>query len=410
MIIFHEGLPRSGKSYEACVNQIIPALKSGRQVYAFIDGLDHQKFSEVTGLTIDRVKELLHSITEEQVKTVDEHVPNDCLVLIDELQDYFPAGKSILSPGITKFVTQHGHRGIDIVAMGQDYRDCHMLFKRRIHTLIQFEKQDAIGRPNKYTWKSFKQVKETQKFIKLRSGIGEYDPKYFGLYKSHNDGVKDIDVINDDRTNILKSSIFKFGFPALFLAGIGCVYFLYNYFVPDAPEPKNETVTVTTKSIDPPKPIIQPVPVPPKEEKKPEYKAVEFANFIEMYLEKNRPRLSAFVQASDGSKILLKIDFYDGDKIIDTFNYKQFVEFGYTITKKEFGVLVEKNGKQYPVTMWPRELRNEEQNKLARGYSSGVVQDNQRVNEQSVTTSQDQHFGKVGSIDGEMVQMAGPGL
>ncbi|MDP3331228.1 MAG: hypothetical protein Q8Q40_06090 [Methylococcaceae bacterium] len=194
------------------------------------------------------------------------------------------------------------------------------------------------------------------------------------------------------------------------MAGIGCVYFLYNYFVPDAPVPKNETVTVTTKSIEPPKPIQSPPPGVQKEEKKPEYKAIEFANFIEMYLEKNRPRLSAFVQASDGSKILLKIDFYDGDKIIDTFNYKQFVEFGYTVTKKEFGVLVEKNGKQYPITMWPRELRNEEQNRLARGYSSGGTQDSQHSNEQSITTAQDQHFGQVGSMDGPMVQMAGPGL
>ena len=42
----------------------------------------------------------------------------------------FPAGKQNLDTGITEFVTQHRHRGIDIVAMGQDHRDCHMLWKR----------------------------------------------------------------------------------------------------------------------------------------------------------------------------------------------------------------------------------------------------------------------------------------
>jgi len=408
MIIFHEGLPGSGKSYEAAINQIIPALMKGRSVYAYIEGLNRPKFAEITGIPLERVTKLLNPLTKEQVSDVQAHVANDSLVILDELQDFFPAGKTHLSPGITEFVTQHRHRGIDIVCMGQDHRDCHMLWKRRIDTLIKFLKRDAIGFPNSYTWSTFKQTNGT--FTKLRSGSGNYDPKYFGLYASHSDGVTAIDSHNDDRTNILKSSIFKVGFPALGLAGVFCVYFLYNYFSPDAPEPKNETVTVTTKAIEPPKSIPNPVPVPQKEEKKPEYKAVEFANFIEMYLEKNRPRLSAFVQASDGSKILLKIDFYDGDKIIDTFNYKQFVEFGYTITKKEFGVLVEKNGKQYPVTMWPRELRNEEQNRLARGYSSGGVQDSQRSNEQSILTAQDQHFGKVGSMDGPMVQMAGPGL
>jgi len=30
IIVCHEGLPRSGKSYEALVNQIIPALLKGR--------------------------------------------------------------------------------------------------------------------------------------------------------------------------------------------------------------------------------------------------------------------------------------------------------------------------------------------------------------------------------------------
>ncbi|MGL6388160.1 zonular occludens toxin domain-containing protein [Aeromonas hydrophila] len=37
MLIFHEGLPGSGKSYEALVSHIIPRLKDGRTVDAYID-------------------------------------------------------------------------------------------------------------------------------------------------------------------------------------------------------------------------------------------------------------------------------------------------------------------------------------------------------------------------------------
>jgi zona occludens toxin len=70
MIIFHEGLPGSGKSYEAAINQIIPALKNGRPVYAYIEGLNHQKFSEVTGLPLERVTSLLHQVTKEEVATI----------------------------------------------------------------------------------------------------------------------------------------------------------------------------------------------------------------------------------------------------------------------------------------------------------------------------------------------------
>ncbi|MDP3334711.1 MAG: zonular occludens toxin domain-containing protein [Methylococcaceae bacterium] len=177
MIIFHEGLPGSGKSYEAAINQIIPALMKGRSVYAYIEGLNRPKFAEITGIPLELVTKLLNPLTKEQVSDVQAHVANDSLVILDELQDFFPAGKTHLSPGITEFVTQHRHRGIDIVCMGQDHRDCHMLWKRRIDTLIKFLKRDAIGFPNSYTWSTFKQTNGT--FTKLRSGSGNYDPKYF---------------------------------------------------------------------------------------------------------------------------------------------------------------------------------------------------------------------------------------
>ena len=50
MIIFHEGLPRSGKSYEAMVKHVLEALKQGRKVFAYVEGLNHEKIAEVIGL------------------------------------------------------------------------------------------------------------------------------------------------------------------------------------------------------------------------------------------------------------------------------------------------------------------------------------------------------------------------
>lgn len=51
MLIFHEGLPRSGKSYEAMVRHIIPALQKGRHVWAYIEGLNHARIAGATGPT-----------------------------------------------------------------------------------------------------------------------------------------------------------------------------------------------------------------------------------------------------------------------------------------------------------------------------------------------------------------------
>lgn len=225
MIIFHEGLPGSGKSYEAAINQIIPALQKGRHVYAYIEGLNHAKFSEVTGILLSIVSALLHQLTKEQVKDIYSHVQNDSLVIIDELQDFFPSSRTPLDAGITEFVTQHRHRGIDIVCMGQDNRDCHSLWKRRIDTLITFTKRDAIGMANSYTWKTFKQT--NGKFVELRSGKGTYDSKYFGLYASHSDNVTSIDAHKDSRSNIFKSSAFTFWLPLFIIALIYAAYYIW---------------------------------------------------------------------------------------------------------------------------------------------------------------------------------------
>lgn len=260
MIIFHEGLPGSGKSYEAAINQIIPALMKGRLVYAYIEGLNHEKFAEVTGLPLEVINKLLHQLIKEQVRDVHNHVPNDSLVLLDELQDFFPAGKGTLDSGITEFVTQHRHRGIDIVCMGQDHRDCHMLWKRRIDTLITFVKRDAVGMPKSYTWTTHKL--QAGKFVKLRSGKGEYEEKYFGLYASHESGVSAIDSHKDDRTNIFKSSFFRTWLPLFFVVLGYAIYYLYGFFHTSPAPQKHEPVQVESRPDN--------VPLPKKEPPKPE--------------------------------------------------------------------------------------------------------------------------------------------
>lgn len=351
MIVFHEGLPRSGKSYEAAVKQIIPALLKGRAVYAYIDGLNHEKFAEVTELPLDRVKELLHQLHKDQVKDVQNHVQNDSLVLLDELQDFFPVGKAALSPGITEFVTQHGHRGIDIICMGQDHRDCHALWKRRIDTLITFVKRDAIGRPTEYTWTTHKQ--QNGKFQKLRSGKGEYDPKYFGLYKSHLEGVTAIDSHQDERINIFKSSAFTFWIP-LFIALLGVSgWYLWGFFHGDGIKGKAPTST-TAQQTGNAQPAKTDKPPENNVDKQNKPKAREYANYVERYFEDYRPRLAGKIVSSDGGRMLAKIDFYTNDKrIYESFNVKQLLEFGFTVKSTVYGVLLEKNGKQYPVTSWP---------------------------------------------------------
>ncbi len=236
MIIFHEGLPRSGKSYEAVVKHVLPALDSGRHVYARMDGFDDPlciaKIAHLLKKPYEQIDSLLHHLNDEQVMHVYDCVQDNSLVLIDELQNFWPVGKGALQGPLSKFVTEHGHRGIDILAMGQDLRDCHSLWKRRVDRKVVFMKLDVLGADTKYKWVMFK-AKSGEKFEQVATGVQSYDPKYFGTYKSH--VAEDINKENykDSRAVIWNSSAFRMGVLFILLAVSVGGWYLQKQFNPE---------------------------------------------------------------------------------------------------------------------------------------------------------------------------------
>lgn len=402
MIIFHEGLPRSGKSYEACVKQIIPALLKRRQVFAYIEGIDHQKFAEVTGIPVEEMTGktqlvkiqpseyaaltndekslvlknadgwfrpaytgLLHQIELEQVKNISRHVANDSLVVIDEVQDHWPVSTKPLDKDITTFVTQHGHRGIDIIIMGQDNRDCHALWKRRIDQLFVFVKQDAIGRPTKYTWSSFKQNKG--KFIKLNSGTGEYEEKYFGLYKSHTDGTLNKETKQDDRSNIFKSAIFRYYLPAFVVVLLVAMVYIYRFFsggglIKAEQLPSASPVKTHPAGVSPAKPI---PPSKPKETEKPQ-STYSHEQYIEEVVTETKPRLAAIIEGRDleGRKVVTAwVQFLDkSNRVIEQFDLLQLRAFGWRYRRMAYGLKLFKGDRDIVVTSWPLNMDRVPQN------------------------------------------------
>lgn len=247
MIIFHEGLPRSGKSYEAVVMQIIPMLKKGRKVFAYIEGLNHQKIAELCEITEEECRELLIQINREDVLKIYDVVENDSFVVIDELQNFFPSGRAKLDDKMTQLITEHGHRGLDILCMGQSLADCHNMWKRRTERKISFLKLSMVGKANSYKWTAYQGMpngKGDVQYTKTNSGTRKYEEKYFGSYKSHTDGTENTDNHEDDRNNIFKSSIFTFWLP-VFLVVLGvAVYYISQFFGGDS-KPVIEEKTVS---------------------------------------------------------------------------------------------------------------------------------------------------------------------
>lgn len=359
MIIFHEGLPGSGKSYEACVKYIIEALKKGRKVFAYVEGLNHEKFAEVTELPLPVVKSLLIQIDREQVNDIYNHVENDALVVIDELQNYWPSGRQKLPQEMIQFITEHRHRGLDILAMGQDLRDVHSMWRRRVSQKTVFLKRDAVGQPHNYTWTTYK-APTPEKFQKISSGKGTYESKYFGLYKSHTDDTDNTADFADSRANIFKTKGFKYGLPA---AGIAFVYALYTLVSFFTPEDQATEIQQMASSTQPQQPDLkakfeahkgmEPVPKQAAEpEEPPEPPPLDYFDRIAGEL---RLRLAGYAEMGD--MLIVQVDALDGtNRVKESFTSSAIEGFGWTLHIKPYGLLVTKEHKSHIVRPWPLDI------------------------------------------------------
>lgn len=231
-ILFYEGLPGAGKSYEAMVTQIIPFLLKGREVVTYIEGLEtqecRQRIAEASGLPLERVEQLLFPLTRddmrprevEEVKrgkkyTVQidgawiEKTRDNAVHVFDEAQNWWP-NRLRATEALTQFVTEHRHRGIDILLMGQSLMDVLALWRRRVDQKFTFLKLTALGADKRYRVTVFK-GQGNDEFVKVTDKVGKYDPKYFGTYKSHVSDDTNTETYTDNRVNVLKSGAFKYG-------------------------------------------------------------------------------------------------------------------------------------------------------------------------------------------------------
>lgn len=358
MIVFHEGLPRSGKSYEAVVKHLIPALAQGRAVYAYVEGLNHDKIAELAEITPERCRELLHQIEREQVREIYKHVQDNALVILDELQNFWPNGRQKLGEEITQFITEHGHRGLDIIGMGQDLRDVHSMWRRRVSQKTVFNKLDAVGMENKYAYRVYK-ASEPEKFHKVSNGTGVYEERYFGSYKSH--VSDDTNTLNykDKRAVVWNTPLFKFGIPAAILAAVAGIWFVLRIFSGDAEIVKTDQLKPQAKHAQP---AAQPVkqvtsaPAPAPAATKPGVVPIEDRPQPEDYiqsLQKNewRPRLAAWMEA--GNRKQGVIEWYQDTTRKESLTTSQIETLGYVVVHKQGVVQLVRGSTRIVVTSWP---------------------------------------------------------
>lgn len=257
MITFFEGMPRSGKSYSAMLDAIIPALKEGRKVFSNIAGLEHGKVASLAGITVPKCCELLVQLEDSQMQEVYKHVENDSLVVLDEVQDFWPTGRQKLTPEMTEFITRHGHRGLDLIIMGQSVKDVHALWRRRVERKHYFLKLSALGKPNRYSVTFFNAVLRGEEVVyeQIQSMQYDYDPAYFGTYKSHTDETKNKATLTESRAVVYNTKLFRKWIPIfgiLFIGSIGyLVWFVKGGFIDSV---QKKPVQVAQKITEGPQP------------------------------------------------------------------------------------------------------------------------------------------------------------
>ncbi|WP_211453024.1 zonular occludens toxin family protein [Collimonas antrihumi] len=360
MLIFHEGIPRSGKTYEAVEKHLIPALKQLRHCYVRIDELNFPQLADLAGITLEKCQEILHQLDENQISEVEKiDIPVGSLMIIDELQNYFPdSGRKPLSPGVTKFVAEHGHKGLDIVFMGQDLKDCHKIWRRRVDTKINFTKLDMVGAGNHYNW-SLAKATGPEKFKHVSSGKTPYNKAIFGSYKSFEKGAETAQRYSDKRQSIWSNSAFRKWIPLFLIVFSVSVYYVYNVFKGGGLEKslmgKHATSTPSmSSSYQGNGQSTQGVPAAPVPEKKYE------KDFIQDLSERYRLRLSMVVRNNQKMSAVFEW-FDDGLRAIERMTMRQIVDLGYEVRiSPEMDYATIAKGKvsyvatQFPLEGWAR--------------------------------------------------------
>jgi len=316
MLIFQEGLPGSGKSYEAVVKRLIPALQKGREVQAYIEGLNFPKIAELAEISDERCAELLTQVTREQMQSGEwlQLVKDNALLIFDEAQNFWPTGTKPLSKEMTEFVTEHRHRGFDVILMGQDIRDVHTLWRRRVDQKIVFQKLDTLGAPTKYKWSVFKATvdgKGVIKFQQVQKGVSKYDTKYFGTYKSHVADDTNTETFKDSRASLLSSKMVRVGLPVMLAVAYLAFNYVWGFFHSDGTQFQKgaKSPHVQTSGTKPASPAVvapQPVDVAAVNAARAAAAAPKVTDYIAQISDKWRVRLSGLIEGRDRTVVLLE--------------------------------------------------------------------------------------------------------
>lgn len=260
MLVFNEGVPRAGKSYDAVKSHILPSLKKGRRVFARLNGLDKPKIAEHLKMQLSDVDALLTLVDTKDVRTMFACVQDDtgkwcipdefkdALVVIDEVHEFYVNERLPLPAPIENFWALLGQNGGDAVIMTQWINRVHQAIRARIERKNVFQKLTAIGFKNKYRVSYF-HTTSPGKYERVGGKTEKYDPAIYPLYHGYAPGSENTEVYEEGATNVWLAMAPK---AAMFgIAGIVGAYFFLSFFFDFGKAKEKPTEAVAETQADP---------------------------------------------------------------------------------------------------------------------------------------------------------------
>ncbi|WP_109126526.1 zonular occludens toxin domain-containing protein [Dyella sp. C11] len=357
MLAFNEGVPRSGKSYDAVLTHILPALKKGRKVFARLNGLKHDLIAAHLGLRVEDVEALLIHVPESDMPRIQQIAEPNSLVIIDECHDFYPAGFKALPKDVEKFFAEHGHYGMDILLISQWYKRLHTALRARVERKTVFQKLTAVGMKGKYLATFFHSV-APDKFEKVGKKTKTYDPAIFPLYNGYVPGTENTEVYEEGGMNVWASVTPWLIIAAVLFIGGGWAY--SRYFVakpkPAAEAPKAAAVTQGKPAV-----AATGVPIAGKavaavvKPRRPDMPAE--ASYVWGLSDQAKPRLAAVVDLGDGKFDGVVEWRADQSRVVDRLTVTQVRALGVAVERKPYGIKltwgVGKDQQTMIVTSWP---------------------------------------------------------
>lgn len=246
------GAPGSGKSYEAVVYHVLAALQRGRKVITNLP-LIVERFAAIDPIYLPLIevrdtvgRGLREDGSPARVFAAVEDYADDWrhpegfgpLFVIDECHFCLP--KIGTSRAVDEWYSMHRHFNVDVLLITQSAAKISVAIRDLVQVCYKVRKAHAFGKPDHYIRRVFDGIRGSV----ISEGERKYKPEFFGLYKSHTQGVAAEEFRPDD----VKPFLVRFKRWSWMVIFVGVAIVVATIFNKTAA--KTKTVTTQTVTLD----------------------------------------------------------------------------------------------------------------------------------------------------------------